>query len=307
MGASEIPLEKLVSELDEFFCVQDWDTDPQMSRFVPRAYRGIGYEYSKAFETDFCERFNGLMLRSGDTIKEVYCAAFPSPEILDKLLAITRGEALLFLHHPIDMEVSGVGWLPIPPHSLERLRHQRISVYACHAPLDCHDKIGTNASIVQAFDVQVEQHFAKFGNGFAGRIGSIVPASLEEVIGRGKEVFGVERVEVGGARPNEIDKVAIVAGGGDFCEVLAEAERLGAQAYITGEWYPRTVPADEQGRRLMEANRTALRDYAATSGMALLGFSHPATEHLVMETQMADYFKRAGVQVACLKQSDWWR
>jgi len=41
--------------------------------------------------------------------------------------------------------------------------------------------------------------------------------------------------------------------------------------------------------------------------MALLGFSHAATEFLVMKEQMAGYFQRRGLQVECLEQSDWWR
>jgi putative NIF3 family GTP cyclohydrolase 1 type 2 len=108
--------------------------------------------------------------------------------------------------------------------------------------MDCHDEIGTNASIVQAFDVQVEQSFAEYGRGFAGRIGVIKSVSLDELIAAGQEVFGVERVEVGGAVPARITRAAIVAGGGDDVEVMEEAEALGAQAYITGEWYTRTTP-----------------------------------------------------------------
>jgi hypothetical protein len=41
--------------------------------------------------------------------------------------------------------------------------------------------------------------------------------------------------------------------------------------------------------------------------MALLGFSHAATEFLVMERQMAGYFQRHGLHLECLAQSDWWR
>jgi putative NIF3 family GTP cyclohydrolase 1 type 2 len=307
METHRIPLDELVRDLDELFSIQDSGADPQMSRFVPRSYQRIDYDYAKTFESGFCERFNGLMLRSGSAVKEVYCAAFPIPEILEKLLEATSGEALLFLHHPIDMEVSGVGWLPITPYNLDRLRVQGVSVYACHAPMDYHDELGTNASIVQAFDVQVEQHFAKYGEGFAGRIGFIVPADLGELVNKGKEVFGVDRAEIGGARPAIISKVAIVAGGGDDPEVLEEAERLGAEAYITGEWYTRTMPQDEGGKRWAEANRAACRAYAEASKMALLGFSHAATEYLVMKRQMAGYFRRRGLQVVCLEQSDWWR
>ena len=41
--------------------------------------------------------------------------------------------------------------------------------------------------------------------------------------------------------------------------------------------------------------------------LALLGFSHAATEFLVMKMQMAPYFEREGLSVTCLEQSDWWR
>jgi hypothetical protein len=153
MSAIEVPLHQLVQELDTLFFLHEWDSEPAMSRFLPRSYQGMGYDYRALFEADFCRRFNGLMLRSGEVAKQVYCAAFPSPDVLEALLATTGGDALLFLHHPIDMEVAGAGFLPVPPETLERLRAQGVSVYACHAPMDCHDEIGTNASIVQAFNV----------------------------------------------------------------------------------------------------------------------------------------------------------
>jgi hypothetical protein len=121
MGTREISLNEMVCELDKLFSIREWGTDPAMSRFVPRVYQEIGYDHTKVFEVDFCERYNGLMLRSGDVVREVYCAAFPSPGVLDKLLAITSGEALLFTHHPVDMEVSGVGFLPISLDTLEQV------------------------------------------------------------------------------------------------------------------------------------------------------------------------------------------
>jgi putative NIF3 family GTP cyclohydrolase 1 type 2 len=307
MDRERVSLNEVVRELDKLFSIHDWGADPAMSRFVPQVYQGICYDHTKVFEIDFCERYNGLMLRSGDAVKEVYCAAFPTPEVLEKLLVITSGEALLFTHHPIDMEVSGVGFLPISPDTLGRLRAKGVSVYACHAPMDCHDEIGTNASIVRAFDVQVKRSFAKYGNGYAGRIGSIACVNLDELVRRGKKVFGVDRVEIGGARPCSITNVAIVAGGGDDLEVLEEAEQMGAQVFITGEWYTRTTPRDEQGREWAARNKATCKAYAESSKMALLGFSHAATEYLVMRTQMAGYFRRKGIEVVCLEQSDWWR
>jgi len=301
------PLKDLVRDLDALYSLQDWDTDPAMSRFAPRVYQSIDYDYTEAFEADFCKRFNGLMLRSGDVVEEVFCAAFPSPDVLDALLTATSGNDLLFLHHPIDMEVSGVGFLPIPPGRLEQLRARGVSIYVCHAPMDCHDEIGTNASIVQAFDVQVEHSFARYGNGFAGRVGSVAPVGLAALVRTGQEVFGVYRVEIGGADPGIASRVAIVAGGGDEVELFEEAERLDAQVYITGEWWTRTTPPGDEEEEWAEGNRAACKAHAGQSQMAFLGFSHAASEFLVMKSQMADYFRQRGLGVVCLERDDWWR
>ena len=307
MEPRKTALDELVRELDRLFSIHDWDRDPAMSRWVPTVYQNIGYDFVQVFQPDFCQRFNGLMLHARDVVGEVYCAAFPCPEILERLLAMTKGDALLYLHHPIDMVVSEGGFLPIPPDALERLRRQGVSVYVCHAPMDCHDEIGTSVSIAQAFDVHVEQHFARYGDGFAGRIGTIAPTSLGDLVARGKQIFGVDRVEIGGSQPATITRVAIVAGGGDDPELMEEAERLGAQAYVTGEWYTRTMPRDEKGAKWATTNRTACKAYAEMSKMALLGFSHAATEYLVMKNQMAGWFEEQGMQAVCLEQSDWWR
>ena len=140
----------MVSELDKFFSINDWEKDPAMSRWVPRVYDKIGFDYTKTFEINFCKKFNGLMMKSGDTIGDVYCASFPTPEILQKVLEEKSENALLFLHHPIDIEVSRAGFLPISPNDLGCLKEKRISVYACHAPMDCLDKMGTNAAIMKA-------------------------------------------------------------------------------------------------------------------------------------------------------------
>jgi putative NIF3 family GTP cyclohydrolase 1 type 2 len=307
MATTTITLDGLKGELDDLFSIPEWERDPAMSRFLPRLYEAIDYDHTQILEPDFCHRHNGLMLRAGEQVGEVYCAAFPCPEVVETLLARTPGHALLFVHHPIDMEVAGVGFLPLPPHSLERMRAQGVSVYACHAPLDCHDEIGTNASIAAAFGVQVEQGFARYGLGYAGRIGTIPPATVGELVERGKGIFGLDRVEVGGAQPGSVTRVAIVAGGGDDVEVMEEAGALGAQAYITGEWYTRTMPLEEGEQRWAEGNRAACQAYAGSSNMALLGFSHAASEYLVMEAQMADWFRRRGLRVECLPQADWWR
>jgi len=300
-------LDELVRALDTMFTLSAWEPDPAMSHWVPHVYRSIDYDYTNALEPDFCKHFNGLMLRSEDAVAKAYCAAFPTPEILRKVLEESSGGALLFLHHPVDLEVSGVGFLPILPEMLMHFKAQGVSIYTCHAPMDCHETAGTSASIAQAFEVSVEKRFDPYGLGFSGIVGTIGEQTLDRLVERGKQIFGVDRVEIGGARPASITRVAVVAGGADTPRLMTEAEELGAQAYITGEWYPRTSPPDEAGREWAKTNLVACRAFAEQTGMALLGFSHPATEFLVMKRHMAEFFKGYGLPVECLPQSDWWR
>jgi putative NIF3 family GTP cyclohydrolase 1 type 2 len=307
MRRQGMKLDQLTGALDTAFGLSRWGHDPAMSHWVPHVYRSIGYDYTKELAPGFCTCFNGLMLRSADTVAKVYCASFPTPDILEKVLGEASRDTLLFLHHPVDLEVSGAGFLPIPPAVLRSLKARRISIYACHAPMDCHQTMGTTASIAQALELAVEKCFDPYDPGFSGVFGTTVRRTLDGLVSRCKEIFDVARAEIGGARPAFVSKVAIVAGGADSTELMAEAEGLGAQAYITGEWYPRTSPPDDAGRAWAEANLAACKAFAARTSMALLGFSHPATEFLVMKRHMEDYFRGYGLPVESLPQADWWR
>jgi len=301
-------LDNLIQQLDREFSVMDWEADPAMSRLVPKIYRTIGYDYAALFEPDFCARYNGLMLRASEIITEVYCAAFPTPEVLETVLQQAGDQALLFLHHPLDMETSGRGFLPISPEHLQELIKQGISIYSCHAPLDCHSRIGTAASLASAFGLQQEREFVQYGIGYAARIGSVSPVTVEEIVRMGQRVFNVERVERGGGNPSPVTCIAVIPGGGDDPVFFQEAEQLGAQVVITGEWYTRLLAlANPNDADWAEKNREACKAYAHTSSMALLGFSHAATEYLVMERQLATYFRSLGLPVSCVRQSDWWR
>jgi len=124
----------------------------------------------------------------------------------------------------------------------------------------------------------------------------------------GQRVFDVERVERGGGNPSPVTRIAVLPGGGDDPVFFQEAEQLGAQVVITGEWYTRLLAlANPKDADWAEKNREECKAYANTSTMALLGFSHAATEYLVMERQLAPYLRCQGLTVSCVRQSDWWR
>jgi len=300
-------LTAIINTLDSLYDIGNWPPDPAMMFWVPKVYEPIDYDYEKVFETDFCERFNGLMLRSGTEVTHVFCASFATPDVMKKILDSGITDALLFLHHPVDMEVEGQGFLPIMPEIIREFANKRISIYACHAPLDCHDELGTNAAIVEALDMTVERGYIQYGLGYAGRIGTIKPVKTEALLQKIREIFEISRLELGGIPKDTISSIAVVAGGADAPEDYQEPCEAGCDLYLCGEWYPRYTPVEPDVREQVAQLKEETMAFAKTSNMLLVGASHSASEFLVMRTQLKDYFESKGLPTTPVPQDDWWR
>jgi len=285
----------------------DWPADPAMKHWIPKACARTDYDYREVFEAQFCDKYNGLMLNAGEDVKRVFCSAFATPDVMKSIFDSSTTDALLFLHHPLDMEVCGAGFLPIPWSVLAELKKRRVSVYSCHAPLDCHDEIGTNTAIVQALGVSVEKSYIEYGIGYAGRIGTIEREETPPLLKKIREIFGVSRLEVGGCLNAEVKRVAIVAGGGDEPQYLKQARDNSCDMYLSGEWYPRYTPEDDEGKERVARMNEEISEFSRNSRMILVGVSHAASEYLVMKTQMKNYFEEKGLPTTAIRQRNWWR
>ncbi|UCF70517.1 MAG: Nif3-like dinuclear metal center hexameric protein [candidate division WOR-3 bacterium] len=302
-----IELAEIVNELDTFFQLAKWPADPAMKEWVPKTYARADFDFEDVFEAQFCNKFNGLMLKAGSMVKHVFCSAFATPDVLNNILGSGIYDALLFTHHPLDMEVCGAGFLPIPLSSTKKFQQRRISIYSCHAPLDCHDEIGTNAAIVEALGVTVDKHYIEYGTGYAGRIGTVEQVGTDSLLKRITGIFGVSRLEVGGCLNTEVGRIAIVAGGGDEIDYLKQAHECSCDMYLSGEWYPRYSPEAEGGKERVARARQEIADFSGKTRMVLVGVSHAASEYLVMKTQMKRYFEEKGLPTEPVPQSNWWR
>lgn len=300
-------LKAIVRELDTYYNIADWPPDPAMKDWVPKTYAHAGYDYQEIFEPVFCEKYNGLMLRTGSEVNHVFCSAFATPDVMEAIFASGASDALFFLHHPVDMEIRGRGFLPITAPVIKELQKKRISIYTCHAPMDCHDEIGTNAAIVEALGATVEKSFLEYGLGMAGRIGTIKPERTDSLLKRIMEIFDVGRLEIGGYINPEVTRIAIVAGAGDELEHLEDAHEGLCDMYLTGEWYPRYTPTDDEGKERVAQLKKRIFEYSRKTRMVLVGASHSASEFLVMKTQIKQYFENMGLPTTPVPQKDWWR
>lgn len=300
-------LSNVVNALDIFFKVKELEKDPSMSHFVPIAYKQNLEEMKRIFEPDFLKRFNGLMIKGADKIHTVFAASFPHDEILQKFISQSMEGDLLFLHHPIPMESGdpkgnlGRGFISNNSMLLEKIIKKKLSIYACHAPLDYNEKVSTNNAIAEVLEAAVESRFLSYGNGYAGLIATISLISTVGLITKLKQIFKIPYVDFAGKNLKKITKIGIVAGGGDDIEYSKVSRERGAQAYITGEIFSR------QDSDWARQNTSKIQAYVKTIDISLIGVSHAASEFLVMKTQIPEWFKKNfGIPVISLSQSKWW-
>lgn len=300
----------ITEKLDKLFGVKELDADPAMSRWVPRVYDAISFDWKGTFETDFIQRFNGLMIKGSENVTKVFCSVFPTEEVLHKFIEKSQVGDLLFLHHPIDLQCGdprnqqrlGAGFTAISPKTIDEIRSKKLSIYSCHAPMDCTQDIGTNAAIVKSLNAKVISEFLPYGNGNAGRICRIDSLSTKKLITKLLKIFGIPYVDFAGKEIQEITKIAIVAGGGDDIEIMQEIENAGVQAYITGEIH--SYHSSDWGKQ----NTVKVNSYADKTSMSMIGVSHASSEYLVMKDQMISWFENSfKIKAVGLPLSVWWR
>jgi putative NIF3 family GTP cyclohydrolase 1 type 2 len=306
----QMELSIITKNLDNLFGVKRLNTDPAMSRWVPRVYDVINFNWKSTFESDFCQRFNGLMIRGAVDVSKIFCSVFPTKEVLMKFIKGARKGDLLFLHHPIDMQCGdprnqkklGAGFMAIDPEIIDEILMNSLSVYSCHAPMDCNENIGTNTAIVSSLNATIISEFLPYGNGFAGRICKIKTVSTKELVSKLMSIFEIPYVDFAGKEINKINKIAVVAGGGDDVEVMEEIENKGVQAYITGEIH--SYHSSDWAKQ----NTIKVNSYSDKTNMSMIGVSHASSEYLVMKNQMVPWFETAlNIKSEGIPLSTWWR
>ncbi len=304
----------LTARLDDYLHLDRYTTDD--FAILPEFCRQAGVPIEEYATSSFLQRFNGLMLDNADDVARVFTLVFPSDDVLAEVERRAGGEAaLIFTHHPADMETSGRGLIPIGTEWLQRLREARISLYAAHAPLDCHEATSTSRALARALAVPAEATFAGYFGGHAGVRGRIEPVSLQEFSERVRLACGVERIEMKAnddrAVPagRQVQHVAIVAGGAAYPPLMQEALDAGCDTYVTGDFRVR------HGGTWAEEHRPQFDAFVDGVALNLIGGSHYATESLVLREEMLAYFRdlaqtgarRRGLPAEFVPQSDPWR
>jgi dinuclear metal center YbgI/SA1388 family protein len=109
-----------------------------------------------------------------------------------------------------------------------------LALYAAHLPLDFHSEVGNNATLARWLDLDGVETFGEYKGIPAGVAGSLTePCSLELFAAQVEQVLGESLLRVWPFGSDEVQKVAIVSGGGGT--LVSQAASAGADVYLTGE------------------------------------------------------------------------
>jgi len=289
----------VAAQLDDLFRLDDYPPEDyaELVQFCDDA----GIPLAEYATPSFLRRHNGLMLANAAEIHPVYTIVFPSDDVIAEVARRAYGRpALIFTHHPMDLETSGRGMMPIPTATLDRMREGGISLYSAHAPLDCHDAVSTSRALAQAIGIPATETFAGYMGGHAGVIGEIDPVVFGEFLGCVRRGCGIERLDTKQSHDN-VRRVAVVAGGAAFPPLRQEAVGTGCDTYVTGDFRVR------HGGPWAEEHRPGFDAFLEDVPLNLIGASHFATEALVLRHDMIRIFADLGLGAEFVPQDDPWR
>jgi len=205
---------------------------------------------------------NGLQVEGKNKIKRICSAVTASDEAISEAI-LWKADALL-VHH-------GYFWRGEDPvitgmkrQRIAKLLSHNINMYAYHLPLDCHPELGNNACLAKLFLVDsVQMHKAGgtdnllwSGKLFEAMSGKKFTEFLEKKLGQNP-------VHISG-NDKPIRHIAWCSGAAqDFIE---EANRLGVDAYLSGEVSERTYyQAKELGIHYYSCGHHATERYGINS------------------------------------------
>lgn len=294
-------LESIANSLDSEFNIKDIPPDEPFNILLPKKYDEARIPFRQYFVAEYLNNFHGLLIKNGNQINKVYLSVFLSPEILDKIFLSNAAEALIFTHHPMEMESSGRGFLPLPEKYFIELRRRKMSVYSLHTPLDINHRISTSRSIARVLKLQGGQEYNRCSVGFAGIFGQLenrIP--FEEFTALLKTIFNLPKITYKQELPF-VHKIGIIAGGGAEVEYMKETISLGCDTYLSGDYLNKVQTENSKRRR---AEYEAIKDELKIN---LIECSHYATEKLVLENEVKDFFRHLGLTVEYIDQANYWK
>ncbi|MBI3927274.1 MAG: Nif3-like dinuclear metal center hexameric protein [Armatimonadetes bacterium] len=160
---------------------------------------------------------------------------------------------------------------------LRFLLQRGMGLYCSHLPLDKHREVGNNARLLKLLDLEPEEEFGPVG--WTGSFGT--PVSRDAILDRLAPPLG-NSVRLLPFGPETVGKIAVSSGSGSI-GMVAEAVRLGAGMFLTGEaGHPIYHAARELGMNVLLGGHYATETWGVRALMPVL------EERFGVETRFVD-------------------
>lgn len=179
---------------------------------------------------------NGLQIEGRSDIRKLCTAVSISQSVIQA--AIEWHADAILVHHGFFWRGERSVLTGVRRHRIGDLLGQNLNLFAYHLPLDLHPIVGNNACLAQRLPVaNLSQHdLEKLPKGlWAGDL--IAPATPQELGTLLQQSLLQAPIHIAAQRP-QIQRIAWCSGAAQ--DLLEDAQRLGVDAYLSGEISERT-------------------------------------------------------------------
>jgi putative NIF3 family GTP cyclohydrolase 1 type 2 len=233
---------------------------------------------------NFKKRSMGLVCDFTDKIESVYTAVFPSDDVMLEVLDTGVHDAMLFVHHPVNWDISykGSPFFPMNNELLDWFRENRISIYNLHVPLDNYSEYSTSKTLADVLSIKIDKPFCKYHGGLCGVIGTTNCKTVEELSDNLSSLVGhpTKTYLYGDSKINN-GRVAVIAGGGNDMDTVREMIENDVRVLVTGV-------------SVLNDFSKAVHDLDKEHGINVIGGTHYSTEQFAPR-KMCGYFINLGL------------
>ena len=235
--------------------------------------------------SNFKKRSIGLVCDFTEEVNKVYTAVFPSDRVMDKILNDGETDAMLFVHHAADWDLSknpDKAFYQMNPALLEKLRARNISVFNFHYPLDNFSEYSTSKTLADALGITIKKQFAEVSGAICGVIGTTNCKNIHELNEKYSLAVG-HKTKLYRYGSDEIfnNTVGICAGGGNDPAVVKELIENNINVLVSG--LSCNNKYSSEAHKLEQENK-----------INLLGGTHYSSEKFAC-IAMCGYFRKLGL------------
>jgi len=238
----------------------------------------------------FIERSIGLVCDFAEDVNKVYCAVFPSEDVMKRIITDGTMDAMLFVHHAAIWDIRK----PVPFYQmdrglLEKFKENRVSIYNFHVPLDNFGEFSTSKTLADALGIEIETPFFEYCGAVAGIIGKTKCKTVEGLNAVFSEALGHQtKLYLYGDSSIQDGKVAVAAGGGNDLAFVSEMLENNIKVLVTG------ITVDNEVSAHVHA-------FEKSNRINVLGGTHYSTEKFACQ-KMCNYFERLGLPAVFIEE-----